>query len=292
MIPLAIRDQAPARRLPPPAPPVRPRLPLAGLATPPPGPLMLVPPAHPTRRRRRDYPGQLAHGGYRIMLAPMGPQLGSSGKSEKRPSGMSDTVKGAIVGALGAVVAAVLTAIIGHSAGIVYIGALPSPSQVPTTSLPSPIDPGSTAIDPGSTATVGTAAPLYTAPFTVHGPNAGTCNIAADISYVSFSSVGPVVNPNSGGADLNFDCSASGVPEMVQGLSGIFTAVHSKPDASTCVSAAHSDPIPALALRDMTSGMWLCVDNGSLVIAMQLQTPPSQAATTGVVSFTASAWPA
>lgn len=199
---------------------------------------------------------------------------------------MSDTVKGAIIGALGAVVAAVLTAVIGHSAGIVYIGALPSPSQVPTTSLPSPTAPGSTA-DPGSTATVGTAAPLYTAPFTVHGPNAGTCNTWV---YVSFSASGPVVN--SPGGDLDFDCSDSGVPEMRPSGGAAFAAVPSKPDASTCVSATQSDPLPALALRDMTSGMWLCVDNGSLVTAMQLQTPPSQAATTGIVRFTASAWTA
>jgi hypothetical protein len=226
------------------------------------------------------------------MLVHMGPQAGSSGKSGKRPSGMSDTVKGAIIGALGAVVAAVLTAVIGHSAGIIYIGALPSPSQTPTTSLPNPKDPGSTAAvetaAPRHSSAPSATAPLYTVPFTVHGPNAGTCNTWV---YVDFSAAGPVVN-SGGGSDLDFDCSNSGVPQVTSGGSGAFAAVPSKPDASTCVSATQRDPLPALALRDMTSGMWLCVDDGSLVTAMQLQTPPSQAATTGVVRFTASSWPA
>ena len=226
------------------------------------------------------------------MLAHMGLQAGSSGKSGKRPQGMSDTVKGAIIGALGAVVAAVLTAVIGHSAGVIYIGALPSPSQVPTTSLPNPTDPGSTATvetaAPRQSSAPGATSPLYTAPFTVHGPNAGTCNTWV---YVDFSAAGPVVN-SGGGSALDFDCSDSGVPQVTSGGSGTLATVPSKPDASTCVSATQRDPLPALALRDMTSGMWLCVDDGSLVTAMQLQTPPSQAATTGVVRFTASSWPA
>jgi hypothetical protein len=38
---------------------------LAGLAAPPPGPLPLVPPAHPARPRRRDHPDQIANGGCR-----------------------------------------------------------------------------------------------------------------------------------------------------------------------------------------------------------------------------------
>jgi hypothetical protein len=46
--------------------------------------------------------------------------------ADKRPSGMSDTVKGACIGALGAVAAAVIAALVGHSAGVVYIGSAPS----------------------------------------------------------------------------------------------------------------------------------------------------------------------
>ena len=47
---------------PPRALPARPRHGLAGLETPPPGPLALVPPAHTPRPRYRDRPGQLAIG--------------------------------------------------------------------------------------------------------------------------------------------------------------------------------------------------------------------------------------
>ena len=234
----------------------------------------------------------LAHSRCRTMLAQMGPQVGSSGKSGKRPSGMSDTVKGAIIGALGVVVAAVLTATIGHSAGVVYIGTLPSPSQVPSTGSLNPTGPASAATvgatAPQSSSAVKAATPLYTAPFTVHGPNASTCNTWV---YVEFSAAGPVVNAG-GGTDLDFDCSDSGVPEVRPESGVAFAAVPSKPDAPTCVRATQRDPLSALALRDMTSHMWLCVDDGSLVTAMQLQTPPSQAATTGVVKFTASSWPA
>jgi hypothetical protein len=222
----------------------------------------------------------------------MRPQAGSPNKPNKRSPGLSDTVKGAIIGALGAVVAAVLTAIIGHSAGVVYIGALPSPSQIPTTALPNPTDTGSIATagpaTPQTSSASSVAAPLYTAPFTVHGPNAGTCNTWV---YVNFSSTGPIVNSGAG-SDLDFECSDSEVPEVSSGMATALAIVPSKPDEATCVSATQSDPLSAIALRDMTSGMWLCVDDGSLVTAMQLQTLPSQAAATGVVSFIASAWPA
>lgn len=227
-----------------------------------------------------------------VILGQMRTQAGSSDNSSKRPSGMSDIVKGAIIGALGTVVAAVLTAVFGHSAGVVYIGALPSPSQVPMTNLPNPTDSGSAATGgattPQSSSVSRATVALYTAPFTVHGPNAGTCNTWV---YVNFNATGPVVN-SGGGSDLDFDCSSSGVPEMRSGMAVALAIVPSKPDASTCASATQRDPLPALALRDMTSRMWLCVDDGSLVTAMQLQTPPSQAADTGVVSFIASAWPA
>ncbi len=242
------------------------------------------------------FPGQLSIAGCCTNSSvgytkQMGPQRGSSGNSSHRAPGMSDTVKGAIIGALGAVAAAVLTAVIGHSAGVVYIGALPSPSQVPT-SLPNSTDSGSTPTDgattpqPSSFSSV--AAPLYTAPFTVHGPNADTCNTWV---YVAFSATGPIVDSVAGDADLDFDCSDSGLPEVRPALGGTLAIEPSKPDATTCVSATQRDPLPALALRDMKSNMWLCVDDSSLVTAMQLQTPPSQAAATGVVSFIASSWP-
>jgi hypothetical protein len=196
------------------------------------------------------------------------------------------------VGVIVAVIGLVLAA---------YFGFSSSPSATHTTSSPpNPApsgDQGSSS--PTSTATVGATAPvsssapkvatpLYTAPFTVHGPNASTCNTWV---YVEFSAAGPVVNAG-GGTDLDFDCSSSGVPEVRPESGVAFAAAPSKPEASTCVNATQRDPLPALALRDMTSGMWLCVDDGSLVTAMQLQTPPSQAATTGVVRFTASSWPA
>ena len=59
------RDRTPARRPHPPAPPEGTRHALAGLATPPSGPLTLVPPARTTSHKRRNHPGQLAIGGCR-----------------------------------------------------------------------------------------------------------------------------------------------------------------------------------------------------------------------------------
>lgn len=49
---------------------------------------------------------------------------------------MSEGVKGALIGAFGAIAAAVLAALIGHSAGVVYIGAPPATTRVSTPSLP------------------------------------------------------------------------------------------------------------------------------------------------------------
>jgi hypothetical protein len=69
------------------------------------------------------------------MIAKMRSQAGPSGNNpDKPPSGMSDTVKGALIGAVATVAAAVLAAVIGHSAGVVYIGTSPSPLQAPTNS--------------------------------------------------------------------------------------------------------------------------------------------------------------
>jgi hypothetical protein len=91
------------------------------------------------------------------MLTQVNSQAGSSGDhSGKRPPRVSDTVKGAIVGALGTILATALTVFFGHTAGVVYIGTLPSPSQVPTTSLPD------SATNPPSSATGSTSPPLPT----------------------------------------------------------------------------------------------------------------------------------
>ena len=230
------------------------------------------------------------------------PAVGSGGPTDEKPSkpsgfwriweGLPPLIQALtpliilLVGGAGGVA-------IGHAAtstpqptATVTVTATAPPSTSTSISTPAPTGTGASALQSSSVPRVAT--PLYTAPFTVHGPNAGTCNTWV---YVDFSAAGPVVN--SGGASaLDFDCSSSGVPEVRSGGSAAFAAVPSKPDESTCVNATQRDPLPALALRDMTSGMWLCVDDGSLVTAMQLQTAPSQAATTGVVRFTASSWPA
>src|SRR5215472_14395246 len=47
-------------------------------------------------------------------------------RTGNRRSGMSDTVKGALIGAFGTIAAAFVVALIGHSAGVVYIGSAPT----------------------------------------------------------------------------------------------------------------------------------------------------------------------
>lgn len=65
----------------------------------------------------------------------------SGGNSGERPPRVSDTVKGALIGAVATIVAAIIAAVAGHSAGVVYIGALPSPSASAAASSSAPAEP-------------------------------------------------------------------------------------------------------------------------------------------------------
>lgn len=144
------------------------------------------------------------------------------------------------------------------------------------------------------TATTGAPSPLYTQSFTVHGPQGNALSCQETWVFVTFTATGPVVDHDSNSSDLTFQCNDSGLPGVSGGtVQGILAKApsNSEPSESDCVSATNRDPINDLVFQEMNSGMWLCEDDGSIVVAMQLMTEPSEAAASGVVSFEATAWP-